>query len=188
MMMSLKNSNKRKGYKDRLSGLSGPTKLVFHEADGSNPPQLSPALEEQHVPLLASRPSGKVKVSSLIPPSEQLDLPPNIFVTSVDVEADLWGQRIGTKGARKAARGGVKDVNWRNDQKCEPSRAANDALDDDILLDYGTPEDGDIPRKTSDRDALNLDWDRIESDFGKLSSVDAASLSVGTTVAWRVRL
>jgi len=99
MMASLGNKNKKKGFKKFLSA-PVPKKIVFTE-DGqaittlisastaqSSVSQLRMSNNESSTPLenCQSRPR-------LIPPSEIQEcgkLPPNMFVTSVDVEADLW--------------------------------------------------------------------------------------------------
>ncbi|EJD35966.1 hypothetical protein AURDEDRAFT_154733 [Auricularia subglabra TFB-10046 SS5] len=70
----LRNKGKRKQFLASSSG--GPERIVFNadtDQDGEQQPRR--------------------QLPRLIPPSERTDLPPNVFVTSVDVEADLWARR-----------------------------------------------------------------------------------------------
>lgn len=81
MMASLSNKNKRRGYKVPPAVL--PEKIIFGANDG-----------EANTLFGASSPSG-LRLR-LITPSERQergDLPLNIFVTSVDVEADLSSRK-----------------------------------------------------------------------------------------------
>lgn len=67
-MYKLKNENKRKGFKKDMQTII-PNRQVFEDSQSSLP---------------AKRPSN------FIPPSQQKNLPPNLLVTSVDVEAGEW--------------------------------------------------------------------------------------------------
>ena len=70
-MGSLSNKNKRKGFKNAM-GKEVPPKIIFSEQGDQNTNTSGPRL---------------------VPPSEKQEeglLPPNIFVTSVDVEEGLW--------------------------------------------------------------------------------------------------
>ncbi|TFY83258.1 hypothetical protein EWM64_g753 [Hericium alpestre] len=101
-MMSLSNKNKRRGFKRAMAG-QVPQRIVFDDITDSgvaspqlSTPPLHPQAENSGSP---PKPNG---FPLLIPPSQKQEmglLPPNILVTSVDVEADLWPQR---KGRRKA--------------------------------------------------------------------------------------
>jgi len=73
-MASLSNKNKRRGFKNAM-GKEVPSKIVF---------------SEQAAPNANGRAQGPIP--RLIPPSEKQEkglLPPNVFVTSVDVEEGL---------------------------------------------------------------------------------------------------
>ena len=75
-MGSLSNKNKRRGFKSTM-GKETPSKIIFSEQVDSN--------TSANVRALAS-------TQRMIPPSEKQErglLPPNIFVTSVDVEGEL---------------------------------------------------------------------------------------------------
>ncbi|KIO27077.1 hypothetical protein M407DRAFT_233511 [Tulasnella calospora MUT 4182] len=185
MMMSLKNSNKRKGYKERLAGSSGPMKLVFCDPDGSRPRDASPERDSHSLPPLASLNSHKVKLPRLVPPSERMDLPANIFVTSIDVEADLWKRR---PEAKKAVRSGVHDVNGRSEYvgKKQVAGFGNAVqFEEDVSLNYGDPEDTDIRKQTSNPQPLKVDWDAVELGFRSFPQTDPETLSVGVIVAWQ---
>lgn len=74
-MASLSNKNKRKGFKNAM-GKEVPSKIVFSEQVDSN----------------ASTNGVQTSAPRLVPPSEKQEeglLPPNVFVTSVDVEEGL---------------------------------------------------------------------------------------------------
>ncbi|KAK0199314.1 hypothetical protein DFS33DRAFT_1401236 [Desarmillaria ectypa] len=71
-MFSLGNKNKKKGFKQRLTFPATP-KIVFQD----------------HMPRL-------------VPPSERENLPTNVFVTSVDVEADKWGKKAKKEAIEEA--------------------------------------------------------------------------------------
>ncbi|KXN80899.1 hypothetical protein AN958_06846 [Leucoagaricus sp. SymC.cos] len=117
MMASLGNKNKKKGFKQFLTA-PVPKKIVFMENDDAVVPSLTPALTSSPVPPPTSQASTSKSpfpppqpatgpstqpqnpLPRLIPPSEiqeRGELPPNMFVTSVDVEADLWN----SKGKKK---------------------------------------------------------------------------------------
>lgn len=81
MMSSLSNKNKRRGFKNKV-GKEVPSKIIFSE-------QVNPKTSQDGV-VQAFTPR-------LVPPSEKQEkglLPPNVFVTSVDVEEGL---RLGKK-------------------------------------------------------------------------------------------
>lgn len=188
-MMSLKNSNKRKGYKERLTGSSGPKKLVFCDPEASRPPDVPPEPEMGYLPPPTPRTSRKPKLSHLIPPSETVDLPANIFVTSIDVEADLWQQRPGTKRAKTA----VSNVNGADNRRSGHGGVSHEErtgyapqFEEDVILNYGDPEDTNIREQIPDSQPRKVDWDAVESDFRSLPNTDVESLSVGAVVAWQV--
>jgi hypothetical protein len=76
-MASLSNKNKRRGFKNTM-GKEVLPKIIFSEQVGPN-----------------TSANGRVQPSAprLVPPSEKQEkglLPPNVFVTSVNVEEGLW--------------------------------------------------------------------------------------------------
>ncbi|KAG8996502.1 hypothetical protein FRB90_012706 [Tulasnella sp. 427] len=176
MMMSLKNSNKRKGYKERLNGSSGPTKLVFSSNDTLSHPHIVPAEN-------TSRPSAKSKVLHVTPPSELPALPSNIFVTSVDVEADIWGsKKNGNKNAKKNLNNDTASswvVSHSTKSTTEPY------YQDDVVLDYGEPEGVDLQRHPSSLNPPQIDWNLIESAFDQFPALSPDILLPGAVVAWQ---
>ncbi|KAG8934354.1 hypothetical protein FRC01_003602 [Tulasnella sp. 417] len=189
MMMSLKNSNKRKGYKERLTGSSGPTKLVFRDPHESRPPDVPLESDAQGLSPPASRTSRRPKVSRLIPPSETADLPANIFVTSIDVEADLWEQSPGSKRAKKA----VSNREKANSTRSDHGRTGNKEIsgyavqcEEDVSLNYGDPEDAGIHKQIPHPQPPKVDWDAIESEFRSFPQIDVATLSAGAVIVWQV--
>lgn len=156
--MSLKNSNKRKGYKDRLKDAHGPQRIVFN---GGTPERALTAV---------IRPSKQR--APLIPPSGRTDLPENIIVTSIDVEQDYWGAKSRSNKANSStARTGYLDP--------KPYYANEDpTANEDVTLDYGT-------EVTQHRD---VDWSRAEAEWETSSEVDLGALKVGNIVGWHVRV
>lgn len=173
MMMSLKNSNKRKGYKDRLNGAQ-PTKLVFGSSQQAEP-EASP-----------------LPTPALVPPSQRSSLPSNIVVTSIDVEADLWGQpKRRPGGGQKDNRSNGHQSTGRKNGYLDPSQyypngTANTGDDADVELDYGTADD--ILPTTKSTPVGPVNWNAIRTNFKNLSVVAyPATLSPGSIVCWEVR-
>ena len=142
MMMSLKNKNKRRGFKNN-AGM--PSRITFQDNDAnpSPPPRL-------------------------IPPSERDQLPPRLFVTSVDVEADIW--------PRDSERGG--------DRKGKKTQMDTDEEQQDgVTLDYGKApeEDRTTAGSVLDYVALEKAW----ADAPVL--VNKISPPIGCVVGWQVR-
>lgn len=97
MMVSLRNKNKKKNFR-QLMVKPLPPKIVFAELENAPvqtglPDKLSPAGTSNSEKVTVH----PVKHAGLIPPSEQDDLPSNIFVTSVDVEEHKWPKKRGSK-------------------------------------------------------------------------------------------
>lgn len=143
-MMSLKNKNKRRDFKNTIGT---PSHITFqdNEAAPSPPP-------------------------TLIPPSERGQLPPRLFVTSVNVEEDLWPR--GT------------NQNWDRKQKKAQRELYGQAVDEvDVTLDYSkTPED-DRTKHIS-----TLDYIALENAWVDAPTIEEkAVLSSGCVVGWQVR-
>jgi hypothetical protein len=140
MMMSLRNKNKRRGFKS-TAGM--PSRITFqdHVADPSPP-------------------------SRLVPPSERAQLPPRLFVTSVDVEAHIWpsdGEQVGDRKQKKTQT--VTD-------ECKEEQ-------DGVALDYnGTLEENSA---TADYVTLEKAWTNAPP------LVNKAVLPIGCVVGWQVR-
>jgi hypothetical protein len=105
-----------------------------------------------------------------MPPSGRRQLPPRLFVTSVDVEEDKW------------PRGNDQNCNWK--QKKTQRESYGQAVDEaDITLDYSkTPED--------DRTASvsTLDYTALENAWVNAPPIEEkAILPFGCIVGWQVR-
>jgi len=145
MMMSLKNKNKRRGFKHTASA---PSHITFQDNDvvSLNQPQ------------------------KLIPPSEREYLPPRLFVTSVDVEADLW----------------TKDYKVKWDRK--PKKAQRDAYvhvegQTDVELDYC-----EIPEEVRTTKAADMDYASMEKAWATAPVFgNRIALRIGSIVGWQVR-
>ncbi|KAG8962826.1 hypothetical protein FRC03_003726 [Tulasnella sp. 419] len=152
-MYHLRNSNKKKGFKATLQSrqpLNGNGKIVFLEQT----PDTSTASQR--------RKSGNAR---LIPPSERTDLPPNVFVTSVDVEAGLWD--------------GVEDKAPPSSKKVEATtRKAEKNVDQQADQSSGEFQ------KTGEYWKSAAARQQAETNFDKLPSV-GASLLPNTIVAWK---
>lgn len=143
MMMSLKNKNKRRGFKNAASM---PSRFTFSDNGvAPNPP------------------------STLVPPSERDHLPQRLFVTSVDVEADMWPRD--------------NPQTWDRKRKKIQRDAYGQEDEANITLNYdGTPEfDNTAAVPMLDYTALEEAWVNAPP----LSK--NATLSIGCVVGWQVR-
>ena len=144
MMMSFKNKNKRRDFKNTI-GM--PSHITFQ--DNGVAPSPPP---------------------TLVPPSERDQLPPRLFVTSVDVEEHMWPRR--------------NDQNWNSKQKKTQRESYGQAVDEaDITLDYSkTPEED---RTAS---ASTLDYTALENAWVNAPPIEEkAILPFGCVVGWQVR-
>jgi hypothetical protein len=183
MMSSLRNKNKKKGFKSSMAK-SLPLKIVF--SDEGLPIAAPP--EQIDNGAITSEGTSWTAPPYLITPSEKQDageLPPNIFVTAVDVEAGM------------------------NSERRKQKRAANAWVDEDVdetytnwdvgSLSYGEPFDDGEARgehdwrdKTSriddEHDGLHYGLDDFERDWESLIEIaDISQLSAGNAVGWKVR-
>jgi len=173
MMGSLRNKNKKKGFKLSMANPI-PRKIVFAVNDGvgananasadTNPnpnpnQQRRDAEDEKEVeasmvidvdvdephsydhPLPHLQSQSQLHATNglprLIPPSEiqeRGELPPNMFVTSVDVEADVWG-------AGGASTGGGGDTS--NSKAKKKNKKRKKEQEHDVSHSYTQPEDQD---------------------------------------------
>ena len=144
MMMSLKNKNKRRDFKNTI-GM--PSHITFQ--DNGVAPSPPP---------------------TLIPPSERSQLPPRLFVTSVDVEEDIW-----PKG---------NDQNWNRKQKKTQRESYGQVVDEaDITLDYGK-----TPEEDQTASVSRLDYTALENAWVNAPPIEEkATLPFGCVVGWQVR-
>lgn len=152
MMASLSNKNKRRGFKQAMSS-SRPAKIVFAPVDAELSPEARPA---------DSTDLASTSYIRLIPPSEKQAagmLPPNVFVTSVDVEDP---QRF--------------DMSYSGYD--DGDHATIPVKEDDFVLPYDDP----IPSVVVDFREVQRKWDNLSL------ITDAAQVKVSSLVAWKVRL
>ncbi|KAI9466557.1 hypothetical protein BJY52DRAFT_1232793 [Lactarius psammicola] len=143
MMMSLKNKNKRRGFKITSSV---PSHITF-QGDGIVAP---------------SQPQR------LIPPSERDQLPPRLFVTSVDVEAGMWPRD--------------NEQKWDRKQKKVQRDAYGHAEEQaDVKLDYG-----EIPEAEGTITASDLDYAALEKAWVTAPMLgNTTALPINSVVGWQ---
>lgn len=200
MMSSFGNKNKKKGYKQFLMA-PVPRKIVFAEkgetvvqtameltstsASISPPiPQASTSKEQFQSSQVISPPASN-QLPRLVPPSEIQKLgklPPNMFVTSVDVEADLWNSNGKKKGKKKK---------HNNNPDYYFDDTSGYQADEDVTLSYG--EGGSqgtqpaAPGLESVEKGAVFDWAEAERTFDTATKVTQPSdLKVGYVIGWKV--
>ncbi|KXN80901.1 hypothetical protein AN958_06848 [Leucoagaricus sp. SymC.cos] len=209
MMASLGNKNKKKGFKQFLTA-PVPKKIVFMENGDAVVSSLTPASTSSPMlppisqastskspfppPQQATEPSPQPQrpLPRLIPPSEiqeRGELPPNMFVTSVDVEADLWNSK-GKKKKQQAA-----NNSYDYDYSLDNSYHGNGyQTGEDVTLSYGTEEDqhSQVAQDGAQADAQkngvtsSFDWNKAEQLFDnapKISSMDV--IKTAKIVGWK---
>ena len=215
MMSSLRNKNKRKGFK--LSMMKPiPQKVVFGggvvvpEAfvAESSPYAESDNLKSQlalsaSASITSSHTGPKFKSTSgagvsgplprLIPPSELQELgklPPNMFVTSVDVEDGLW-----TKSKRRKKKKKTEDVDfddgaghsYEDSGYCEDSTTSLYYGEADDQANVGQFADADAvsTAKTAPQSQSTFDWVKAEASW---ETGVSGTFATGSIVGWKVRL
>ena len=143
MMMSLKNKNKRRGFKNTTSI---PPHITFQEDETAPSPP-----------------------STLVPPSKRDQLPPRLFVTSVDVEEDIWPRD--------------NEQTWDRKRKKIQRDSYGQEDEADIILDYGR-----TPEQDSTAAVSELDYTALEKAWVNAPPlVEKATFSIGCIVGWQVR-
>jgi hypothetical protein len=142
-MMSLKNKNKRRGFKNAASV---PSHITFSDNGVAPTPP-----------------------STLVPPSERDHLPQRLFVTSVDVEADMWPRD--------------NPQTWDRKRKKIQRDAYGQEEEANVTLNYdGTPE------FDSTAAVPMLDYTALEEAWVNAPPLSKnATLSIGCVVGWQVR-
>ncbi|KAG5653274.1 hypothetical protein H0H81_001338 [Sphagnurus paluster] len=177
MMATLRNKNKRKGFKAAMAAPL-PRKIVFDAvASGSGSGASEEAVAEV---LMAELPGPQAVVHviqpRLVPPSEKQErgeLPPRMFVTSVDVEEGLWD----TSGRKKQK----KQKNKEQEQEHWAYEDANyhdtNMEEDNTQLDYS---EAPIAPKGA------LDWEHAEKKWDSFVEVtEMQQLTIGRLVGWK---
>ena len=182
MMASLSNKNKRRGFKQAMASTL-PKKIIF------SGPDMPTAEEIEKAPLpFTAAPASEIMAAApnsfprLIPPSEKQEnglLPPNMFVTSVDVEE---GMRPAKKKNKKKAQIQVAE-SYGHDDTIEV---------ENMVLDYGEADNHIPTQRESDVSPIaqeERDWTYVDKNWSSLSRItDSAQLRPGATVGWKVSL
>ncbi|KAJ3727809.1 hypothetical protein C8R42DRAFT_656607 [Lentinula raphanica] len=213
-MFSLGNKNKKKGYKYAL-GPPTAQKKVFNELDSYDDPSSVDVRDEAEAEADAADmdralpPSTAIFTSApgdtssknrarVVPPSELQSLgrlPKNMFVTSVDVEADLWIRKGSYLKKKKKQR-------QKEREKEHPSLMMDltqDGEEPPITLDYGAAEDEVVLEEAISSSLLDpganyveaadtksaLIWSVVENDYETLTPVTLDFLQNGKLVAWK---
>lgn len=148
--LSLRNKNKAKNFRSFI-GKPLPPKIIFTDEVAKGTPTQPPS-ETLRLPSVDSQPLVSTLILAavepqpvgrifpfLIPPSSRPSLPPNLFVTSVDVEADL--QRPKKKKKTQAAvqcSAGAADYSYYGSTRAgkETGRESM-GFETSVVLDYG---------------------------------------------------
>ncbi|KAF8164794.1 hypothetical protein B0H34DRAFT_793259 [Crassisporium funariophilum] len=215
MMGSLRNKNKKKGFKQSMANPI-PQKIIFtndvigppsqtvagastQAQSGSNPAQDSdmlvdiPSTSYSALASSSAAPAAASYKPRLVPPSELQELgqlPSNMFVTSVDVEAGIWNEQKPSKkrkGKKNQSQVDDYDGEWYDDstQMDEMSftttqRGQFDDADAPVNLPY-SDADAEASLKSE-----AFDWSRAEKhwkDCVVLNNV--GQLAVGNLVGWQ---
>jgi len=203
MMGSLRNKNKKRGFKQSMARPI-PRKIVFSGAGGQQDLNgAAPAVMEEVVKP-SGEPIGTLTGAEsdrqtafatqlpprLIPPSELQELgrlPPNVFVTSVDVEEGMWGSSTRSKKDKKRK---------RKDQE-EYGHRYHDGFDGEQNpwvggLTYGGDEftygNGGVDPRAPSTSAVELvDWAEAEKVWDASPVLENPDeLTVGALVGWKV--
>jgi len=144
-MMSMKNKNKRRGFKKTAGA---PSRVTFQDDD--------------NVVVAPSQPQR------LIPPSERDQLPPRLFVTSVNVEADMWPRD--------------NEQKWDRKQKKVQRDAYGHAEEQaDVKLEYG-----EMPEEEGTTTASDVDFAALEKAWATAPVLgNRAALPIGSIVGWQ---
>lgn len=208
MMSSMRNKNKKKGFKLSMASPI-PQKIIFGGAAAGTPtaaagPEDGDAM---HVDTPAPAPAstspsklfnatGRAPSARLVPPSEiqathPERLPRNMIVTSVDVEAGMWDNTSYAEPAKKKKRGKKKaqqDEEYYAGEDYADGGEWGGAVPADVdepagpaVLDYGETE-------AVAGGAANFDWDRAERLWDSKSTVLSGpeQLVVDALVGWKV--
>ncbi|KAH8118299.1 hypothetical protein DFH11DRAFT_1566691 [Phellopilus nigrolimitatus] len=171
MAITLKNKNKKKGFKKAMLGITA-QRIVFPDENGVQPISTTSTLSFA-VPSTPATPNAR-----LITPSEKQAkglLPSNMFVTSVEVENGKWDKKKKKK---------QRDLYGYDDG--ESLTEGGNGIDKTVL-DYGEPNDTVQIAKLNEREEpASVDWTTIEQKWDALNPVTNSSLlEVGVLVGWK---
>ncbi|GBE78985.1 hypothetical protein SCP_0201820 [Sparassis crispa] len=186
MMASLQNKNKRRGFKNALA-FGVPAKIVFSSPEevSADTARIEVGAAQDVLPF--SRAQGNevadaIRSTSfvrLVPPSEKEErgqLPPNMFITSVDVEEGLPAKKRKKQSKVKA---------WEKDATAEDSYLPYDEPDEALGADTMGASAG-CNSVTESQLSPSFDRGIVEGRWSSLTKITApAQLQVGCKVAWK---
>jgi len=191
MMGSLRNKNKKKGFKQSMNNPI-PQKIVFTTtttaASGSQPPSSSTQDELMDEPSTSSITSQP----RLIPPSEIQklgQLPSNMFVTSVDVESGMWDEH--SPCPKKKSKKKKADSSQMEESIIKENDGQFDDADDgSFILPYFDTDVQTTTQTSSVGTTLGtsrpFDWDRAERLWNECAVLEKLEqLVVGCVVGWK---
>lgn len=175
MMSTLQNKNKKKGFKKMMAS-TFPAKIIFSSAgEGATVEQ---TLQEAIPFTNAEDREVLATFARLVPPSEKQEkglVPPNMFVTSVDVEADLPNKR--KKKQRQAPEAHYEEEEVIELPYDEPVEAA--LAGDPVAVTNG------VSGMAKTAPAVNRQ--DVESRWTSLPKItEAAQLKPGVIIGWKV--
>jgi hypothetical protein len=201
VMGSLRNKNKKKGFKHSMAGPI-PRKIVFTDDERQR--------ESNNIASAASKPgtrnedlglemnvtdlqssSTRKPFSRLIPPSELQELgqlPPNMFVTCVDVGVgimDFGGSSSRKKGRKRKGKGqDIYEYDWGQGQADGYEEDFHD--NERMLLHDAAARNDTTPLKPSGDDAI--DWSKAEQRWETSVVVQSPEqIAIGALVGWKVK-
>ncbi|KAI0951819.1 hypothetical protein AcV7_007814 [Taiwanofungus camphoratus] len=183
MMASLHNKNKKKGFKNALSS-TVPAKIVFStpDEDVDTPVESAPQALQEALPYANAKDKDVLMVKAdmyarLVTPSEKQErgeLPPNMFVTSVDVEDGLHSKRRKKK---------TKVQNWNYEQS---TIEVQDLPYDDPQGECGLNTVDSASGVTSDNASV-LNPEAVQTSWNSLAKVtEPSQLTPGIVLGWKV--
>ncbi|KAH9843635.1 uncharacterized protein C8Q71DRAFT_8025 [Rhodofomes roseus] len=175
MMSTLQNKNKKKGFKKMMNSNIA-AKIVFSSAAEEA------AVEQTLQEAIPFTNTGDREVlatfSRLVPPSEKQEkglLPPNMFVTSVDVEADLPRKR------KKRKQQQVVDYEEEAAEVFE--LPYDDPMEAEPAVDSGLPSND---MTTSEAAPTTINRHEVESNWSSLPKItEASQVKSGVFVGWK---
>ncbi|KZT66981.1 hypothetical protein DAEQUDRAFT_729578 [Daedalea quercina L-15889] len=176
MMSTLQNKNKKKGFKKAMNS-NIPAKIVFSPA--GEEATVERTLQEA-IPFTNTEDREVLATfSRLVPPSEKQEkglLPPHMFVTSVDVEADMPHKRKRNKQQHRA-----------------------DVYDEDVVQDFDLPYDDPMEAVPAEAPApsptgaiastaasTGINRQEVDSNWASLPQIKGASMvKPGMFIGWK---
>ena len=186
LMASMQNKNKRRGFKDALSR-GVPAKITFTEGNSvevngsqSGPVDADADAMVVEATLQVTSPT-RTQQPRLVPPSEKQELgqlPPNVFVTSVDVEEGMWPSKRKNKKKKKKP-----EESFAQEEHPYPDSLPYDDESAAALTSVppkDVPATGMTSGEASERDAIGVMYNSL----GKIT--DKIQVTTGATIAWTV--